>query len=136
MRSFLEIESMNARHEMETRSDYSKVNQYSNTHKDALAPGYGGNGTDRVHTTEDGKTYTLGKGTGHGGHGDWLPHCTSQINVFNFSNFDTAITSNAGNELDNSARVEALNRSLYDAYHPYQTPDTSLNVLEGQYVIN
>jgi hypothetical protein len=138
MRSFLEIESMNARHVMETRSDYTRVNQYSETHPDALAPDYSG-GQGKVHTTSDGQNYTLGKGTGHGGHSHWLPHCTSQINVFNFSNFDTAVTSNAGNELDNAARNQALTRSLYSALSPYNEGpnaiDTSMNVLEGQYVI-
>lgn len=129
MRSFLEIESMNARHEMETRSDYTRVNQYSETHPDALATG------DRQ-----------GKGTGHPGHGDWLPHCTSQINVFNFSNFDTAITSNAGNgnindpQSDVYARNAAMTKSLYSPTNPYNeganSIDTSLNVLEGQYVIS
>ena len=135
MRSCLEIYSMDARHEMETRSDYTRVNEYSETHKDALAPGYGGYGTERVHTTEDGQNYTLGKGTGHGGHSYWLPNCTSQIGVFDYSNFDTSIESHAGNELDNEARNKALNRSLYDAYHPYQAPDTILNRNEGQFFL-
>lgn len=139
MRSFLEIESMNARHVMETRSDYTRLNQYSETHPDALAPDYSG-GQGRVHTTDDGQTYTAGKGTGHGGHSHWLPHCTSQINVFNYSNFDTAYTSNAGNELDINARNTALTRSLYSAVNRYNegpnAVDTSMNVLEGQYVIH
>jgi hypothetical protein len=138
MRSYLEIESMNARHVMEVRSDYQRTNQYSETHPDALAPDYSG-GQGRVHTTPDGQTYTAGKGTGHGGHGHWLPHCTSQIGVFDYSNFDTAVTSNAGNELDNAARTQALTRSLYGALNPYgvgpNAVDTSLNVLEGQFVL-
>lgn len=119
MRSCLEIYSMDARHTMETRSDYTRENQYSETHKDAKSTG------DRQ-----------GKGTGHGGHGHWLPHCTSQIGVFDYSNFDTAIESKAGDDLDNEARNLALTRSLYDVYHPYQAPDTNLNVLEGQFVLN
>lgn len=118
MRSCLEIYSMDARHEMETRSDYNRLNQYSANHPDALATG------DRQ-----------GKGTGHGGHGDWLPHCTSQIGMFDYSNFDTALSSGAGNDLDNQARNEMLTRSLYSPNNPYGKVDTTLNVLEGQFVI-
>lgn len=134
MRSCLEIYSMDARHEMETRSDYSKENQYSETHPDALAPDYSG-GQGKVHTTQDGKNYTIGKGTGHGGHGDWLPHCTSQIGTFNYSNFDTSIDSHPGNQLDNEARNFALTRSLYSPVNPYVAPETAMNVLEGQFVL-
>lgn len=139
MRSYLEIESMNARHTMEIRSDYQKTNQYSETHPDALAPDYS-NGQGKVHTTTDGKNYTLGKGTGHGGHGHSLPHATSQIGVFDYSNFDTSYNSHAGNELDNTARNTAMTRSLYSPLNPYgsgvNAVDTSMNVLEGQYVLN
>lgn len=134
MRSCLEIYSMDARHEMEVRSDYQRVNQYSETHPDALAPDYS-NGQGKIHTTADGQTYTMGKGTGHGGHGHWLPHCTGQIGVFDYSNFDTAISSHAGNELDNSARNASLVRSLYNPTTPYGEIDTSMNVLEGQFVL-
>ena len=92
MRSFLEIESMNARHTMETRSDYTRVNQYSETHPDALAPDYSG-GQGRVHTTADGRTYTAGKGTGHGGHTHSIPDCNAPSTI-DYSNFDTS--NNAG----------------------------------------
>ena len=88
MRSYLEIESMNARHIMEVRSDYQRTNQYSETHPDALAPDYSG-GQGRVHTMQDGTTYTAGKGTGHGGHSHYLPHASGTIGVFNYSNYDT-----------------------------------------------
>lgn len=135
MRSCLEIYSMDARHVMETRSDYQRVNKYSETHPDALAPDYS-NGQGRIHTTDDGSVYTMGKGTGHGGHSHWLPHCTSQIGVFDYSNFDTALASHAGNELDNTARNEAIVRSLYGPNNPYGSIDTALNVQEGQYVIS
>ena len=138
MRSCLEIESMDARHVMEVRSDYQRTNQYSETHPDALAPDYSG-GQGKVHITADGQTYTAGKGTGHGGHGHWLPHCTSQIGMFDYSNFDTAVSSNAGNELDIAARNAALTRSLYSANAPYNVGenavDTAMNVLEGQFVL-
>lgn len=119
MRSCLEIYSMDARHVMETRSDYSRVNEYSSTHPDALSTGD-----------------EQGKGTGHGGHGHWLPHCTSQIGVFDYSNFDTALSSHAGNNMDNEARNVALTRSLYGPTKPYGDIDTTLNVLEGQFVLS
>lgn len=118
MVSCLETYSMDARHEMEIRSDYTRNNKYSSTHPDALSTG------DRN-----------GKGTGHGGHGHWLPHCTSQLGVFNYSNFDTAISSNPGNDADNQARQISIIRSLYSRHNPYGTIDTTANVLEGQYQV-
>lgn len=132
MRSCLEIYSMDGsstmpygRHQQEIRSDYQRTNQYSDTHPDALSP---------LH--DDGKGRKgQGKGTGHGGHGHWLPNCTAQLGVFNYSNFDTAIASGAGNEDDNKARNEMLTRSLYNDATPYGSIDTSMNVREGQFVL-
>lgn len=127
MRTCLERYSMdgmngqNGRHQMEVRSDYQRTNQYSATHPDALATGD-----------------AQGKGTGHGGHSHWLPNCNSQMGVFNYSNFDTALSSGAGNDADNNARNTAIVRSLYGPTNPYDTTivDTSLNVAEGQYVVS
>lgn len=132
MRSCLEIYSLDGsetmpygRHQQELRSDYQRVNQYSATHPDALSP---------LH--DDGKGRKgQGKGTGHGGHSHWLPNCKGQLGVFNFSNFDTAISSGAGNEDDNNARNIALTRSLYNDANPYGVVDTSINVNEGQFVL-
>lgn len=117
MQSCLEIVSMNARHKQEVRSDYNRNNQYSVTHPDALA--------------SSGK----GKGTGHGGHGFWLPNCKGQLGVFDYSNFDTNPASGAGNTADNAARKQSMVRSLYNAEHPYSAKiiDTSANLREGQY---
>lgn len=109
---------MAERHIEEVRSDYQRTNQYSATHPDALATGD-----------------AQGKGTGHGGHSHWLPNCTSQIGVFNFSNFDTAIASGAGNDADNAARQQTLTWSLYNDANPYGFIDTTANVLEGQFVL-
>lgn len=132
MRSCLEIYSLDGsqtmpygRHQQELRSDYQRVNQYSSTHPDALSP---------LHDGGQGKN-GQGKGTGHGGHSHWLPNCTGQLGVFNFSNFDTAISSGAGNEDDNKARNIALTRSLYNDANPYGVIDTSVNVNEGQFVL-
>lgn len=121
MRTCLEKYSMDGRHTMEVRSDYQRSNQYSETHQNALATG-------------DSK----GKGTGHGGHSHWLPNCNSQMGVFNYSNFDTALGSGAGNNVDNEARNTSIVRSLYGPTTPYGASiiDTSMNVAEGQYVVS
>ena len=121
MRTCLEKRSMDARHEQEVRSHYQRTNQYSGTHPDALATGD-----------------AQGKGTGHGGHSHWLPDCNSQINVFNYSNFDTALSSGAGNKADNEMRNESIVRSMYGPENPYgpEYVDTSMNVAEGQYVVS
>lgn len=118
IQSCLEYVSMDARHEQEARSDYQRDNQYSALHPDALASS--GNG----------------KGTGHGGHSHWLPNCRGSIGVFNLSNFDTAISSGAGNDCDNIARNKSLARSLYNTNNVYSQllVDTSRNVREGQFV--
>lgn len=118
MQSCLEIRSIDERHEELVRNDYTRDNEYSATHEDALATG-------------DSK----GKGTGHGGHTFWLPNCNGTLNYFNYSNFDTNPESGAGNDADNEARDTALARSLYNYSNQYseRTVDTSANVLEGQY---
>lgn len=118
IQSCLEIRSMEARHEQMPRSDYQMDNQYSGLHPDALAAS--GNG----------------KGTGHGGHGHWLPHCTSTIGIIDYSNFDTDITSGAGNDCDNVARNKSLSRSLYNGYNAYSSMsvNTERNRAEGQFV--
>lgn len=118
MQTCLEKRSIEQRHISLARSDYNRENQYSATHPDALADGD-----------------VQGKGTGHSGHGFWLPNCNSAINVFNYSNFDTAVSSGAGNVTDNEARATSLARSMYNAENPYTSSlvNTELNVLEGQY---
>lgn len=133
MRSCLEKRSMDGsdnmpygRHQQEVRSDYQRTHQYSATSPDALSP---------LHDNGEG-IHGQGKGTGHGGHGHWLPDCNGQLGVFNYSNFDTAIASGAGNEDDNEARNIALTRSLYNDANPYGAIDTSMNVAEGQFVVS
>ena len=120
MVSCLEKVSITARHEQMVRSDYSRDNQYSATHKNALA------GDD-----------SKGKGTGHKGHTFWLPNCNGTLGAFNYSNFDTAVASNAGNADDREARKIALARSMYNAENQYSATivDTNGNVMEGQYVV-
>ena len=118
MVSCLETRSIAERHVQETRQHYTRENRYSATHPDALATG------DKH-----------GKGTGHGGHSHWLPNCNAQIGVFNYSNFDTAFESGAGNDADNLARNTAVTRSMYGPQKPYGHVDTTANLLEGQYVM-
>lgn len=109
---------MDARHIQEARSDYQRDNQYNALHPDALASS--GNG----------------KGTLSGGHSHWLPNCRGTIGIINYSNFDTAITSGAGNDCDNIAREKALARSLYNdkTIYSLRLVDTQRNVREGQFV--
>lgn len=118
MQSCLEFVSIEQRHIQEAKSDYQRNNQYSALHPDALASS--GNG----------------KGTGHGGHSHWLPNCRSSIGIINYSNFDTAISSGAGNDCDNMAREKSLARSLYNDANVYslQLVNTRSNVMEGQFV--
>lgn len=118
MQSCLEQISMDERHEEIVRNDYNIDNKYSATHPDAIADGD-----------------SRGKGTSHGGHGFWLPNCSGSLGTFNYSNFDTAPSSGAGNNTDNEARNTAMTRSLYNPEYQYSAKlvDTSANVLEGQY---
>lgn len=102
MVSCLEQYSVPERNREMARSDYNENNRYSASHPDALANG------DRQ-----------GKGTGHGGHSHWLPHCTSTRNVFDYSNFDTDPNSGMGNDLDNNARNAAFARTKYKTTNVY-----------------
>ena len=120
--SCLEIISMDERHEEIVRSDYNIENQYSGLHKDALADGD-----------------EQGKGTGGGGTMHYLPDCTSFMgtSTFRYDDFDTAVSSKAGNNTDNEARNTSMVRSLYSAENPYSEVriDTSANVREGQFTL-
>lgn len=109
---------MEERHIEEVRSDYNREDQYSASHPDALATG------DKQ-----------GKGTNSPGHSFWLPNCNGQIGIINYSNFDTDISSGAGNIDDNDARNTAMTRSLYTPENPYSANmiDTSANIAEGQF---
>ena len=103
------------------RSDYNAENPYTATHPDALSDGD-----------------PMGKGTGHGGHGAWLPDCTLPTNMINYSNFDTE---NGGGEYDINGRNgiggrnESLARSMFNKEFQYgaNLVNTEQNVIEGQY---
>ena len=70
MQSCLEKKGIEARGEALVRNDYSRVDEYSELHCDALSNGD-----------------PLGKGTGIGGHTHSTPDCTrpSTINYANFA---------------------------------------------------
>ena len=123
MRTCLEKISMDERHEELLRNEYNPDNEYNASHQNAL----------NINNGDDNR----GKGTGSSGHGYWLPDCTGQIGVINYSNFDTDISFNAGNRSDNDARTQSLTRSLYNHTNEYSYSliDTSANVAEGQYKI-
>lgn len=114
----LESVSRQERNQEIIRSDYQRNNQYSATHPDARATGD-----------------AQGKGTGHGGHSFWLPNCSGTLGIINYSNFDTAPSSGAGNDVDNATRQVAMARSLYNYENAYSARivDTSMNLREGQY---
>ena len=118
----LEARGMTERHTEMARSDYNRENQYSEVHPNAISDG-------------DPK----GKGTQHGGHGDYLPDCTKPTGMIDYSNFDTF---NGGGQWDIEGRngiggrkwAEA--RSLYNREDQYSLAvvDTSENVKDGQWV--
>lgn len=121
MRSCLEKVSMDERHEEIVRNEYNSDNEYSASHQNALNID---NGDDQ-----------RGKGTGSAGHSHWLPDCSGQLGIINYSNFDTDCFIPRSNRDDNDARTKALARSLYNADTQYSANliDTSQNVAEGQY---
>lgn len=120
MQSCLEKRSIEEREQEIVRSDYNYNNEYSGTHKDALADGD-----------------AQGKGTGHGGHTFYLPDCNGSIGMINYQNFDTSPDSRAGNNVDNEMRDQAMVRSVYSYNNPYTLTSvvTDVNVAAGQYQV-
>lgn len=118
--SCLETRAVAERQTEIARSDYNYSNEYSSMHPDALSSSHGGSG--------------IGKGTGSSGHGFWLPHCTSVIGQYNFSNFSTRPADNAGNDADITARNDMSRRSLYNSATEY--PDgLTMTIYNGQYFV-
>lgn len=119
----LEKKGIEARHENILRNDYNSTDEYSAQHKDALSDGD-----------------PLGKGTGHGGHGHWLPDCSKGQTMIDYSNFDTE---NGGGLYDiegrngKGGRNWSKNISLYNENGQYgpNSVDTTANQLEGQVII-
>ena len=120
----LENRGYTERHKEIVKNEYTKDDQYSVTHKDALSDGD-----------------AQGKGTGHGGHTHWLPDCTKPTTAFDYSNFDT--TEGGGlydieGRNDVGGRKRMLSYCLYNENEQYgpTSVDTSINVADGQCVID
>lgn len=124
MQTCLEKKGIESRGNLLTRNDYTRADEYSATHPDALATGD-----------------PQGKGTGHGGHTHYVPDCNKPSTI-DYSNFDTS--NNAGGEYDINGRngvggrVFAQNISVYNEENSYCgiNIDTSANVADGQIVIS
>lgn len=119
MQTCLEAKGIEARNETLVRNDYSRVDEYGPTHKDAISDGD-----------------PQGKGTGHGGHTHTVPDC-NKPSAIDYSAFDTE---NGGGQYDIEGRngvggrTFLKNISLYNENYEYgaHLVDTSLNVADGQ----
>jgi hypothetical protein len=122
MQTCLEVKGIEARNESLIRNDYTRMDEYSALHSDALSNGD-----------------PLGKGTGHGGHTHSVPDCTRPSSI-DYSNFDTE---NAGGLYDIEGRNGVGGRnflktiSVYNEEYEYgaNLVNTSANVADGQIVI-
>jgi hypothetical protein len=119
MQTCLEKKGIEARGEALVRNDYSRIDEYSDLHSDALS-----NGDPQ------------GKGTGIGGHTHSTPD-SSRPSTIDYSNFDTM---NGGGLYDIEGRNGVggrnflMNISVYNAQHEYgpNSVDTSANISDGQ----
>lgn len=122
MQTCLEIKGIQSRNEALVRNDYTRYDEYSAIHSDAIS-----NGDPQ------------GKGTGHGGHTHSVPDC-SRPSTIDYSNFDT---SNGGGLYDIEGRngiggrIFLQNISVYNESFQYGANliNTSANVADGQIVI-
>jgi len=122
MQTCLEVKGIEARNETLVRNDYTRMDEYSALHSDALSNGD-----------------PLGKGTGHGGHTHSIPDCTKPSSI-DYSNFDTE---NAGGLYDIEGRngvggrTFLKNISVYNETYEYgaNLVNTAANVADGQIVI-
>ena len=119
MQTCLEKKGIEARNETLVRNDYSKIDEYSTLHTDAI-----GNGD------------TLGKGTMIGGQTNTTPDGSGRSRI-DYSNFDTM---NGGGLYDIEGRNGVggrnflMNISKYNANNEYgvNSIDTSANLADGQ----
>lgn len=123
MQSCLEKKGIEARNNSLVRNEYSRNDEYSDTHPDALSNGD-----------------PLGKGSGGGGHIHTLPDC-NRPSTISYTNFDTE---NCGGLYDIEGRNNVggrdflMNISMYNKEHSYCNigVDTTENIAEGQIEIN
>lgn len=119
MQTCLEKKGIEARNETLVRNDYSKVDEYSAKHKNALSDGD-----------------VKGKGSGHGGHTHSIPDCTKP-SAIDYSNIDTE---HGGGKYDIEGRNGVGGRnflkniSIYNETFEYgpNLVDTAANVADGQ----
>lgn len=123
--SCLEKKGIEKRGELLVRNDYTRHEEYNETHPDALSTGD-----------------PLGKGSGNGGHTHSIPDCNRPSGMIDYSNFDTH-SEKIGGSYDINGRngnggrdfLKAI--SKYNSEHQYgvNSVDTTLNVQDGQIVI-
>ena len=130
VQSPLEIKGFQKRDELLVRNDYTKNEEYNETHRDAISDGD-----------------PQGKGTGHGGHTHVIPnHELAQndensvwYSAYNYSQFDTE---NGGGQYDIEGRngiggrnwLKSISKFNEENQYGLNYVDTSLNIAEGQYV--
>lgn len=123
--SSLEIKGIEKRQEGLVRNDYTKNDEYSQTHPDAIS-----NGDPQ------------GKGSGHGGHTHYIPDNTVPQTLMDYSNFDTN-ASNIGGSYDINGRngvggrnyLKAISKYNEESQYGPNSVDESLNILDGQVII-
>lgn len=123
--SCLEVKGIERRQEELIRNDYSKNEEYNETHPDAISNGD-----------------PLGKGSGYGGHTHYVPDCTKPESLIDYSNFDTH-SENLGGSYDINGRNGVGGRqylktiSVYNEENQYglNSVVTTLNVQDGQIVV-
>ena len=120
----LEKKGIECRNEEIVKNVYSKNNEYSAIHPDAISDGD-----------------VNGKGTGGNTSTAWVPDCSKPKNLMNYSNF----TTNQGGGLYDiegrngiGGRLKAQVSSLYNENFQYGADlvNTSVNENEGQVIIN
>lgn len=123
--SCLEVKGIERRQEELVRNDYTRNEEYNETHPDAISDGD-----------------PLGKGSGFGGHTHYIPDCTKPSTMIDYSNFDTH-SENLGGSYDINGRNNNGGRNFLKAISVYNeenqygvnSVDTTLNVQDGQIVI-
>lgn len=126
----LEIKGFEKREDLIIRNDYTKNDEYNETHKDAISDGD-----------------PQGKGTGHGGHTHVIPNHELALNTpdhiwyseYNYSQLDTE---NGGGSYDIEGRngiggrnwIKAISKFNEENQYGIDYVDTTLNIADGQYV--
>ncbi len=121
----LEKTGLQRRQEELVRNDYTRFDEYSAIHKDAISDGD-----------------PQGKGSGHGGHTHSVPNCDLPKGMMDYSNFDTN-AENIGGSYDIHGRNGVGGReflstiNIYNESNSYgiNSVDTTANVEDGQIVI-